>query len=108
MQVKATMRPLDRGRLSEHEAKRCRALARGLYWQVLEEHVTWWSPDDQSWLPLVDELLPRRRRFLVLETEQGYELAHIWEVGDDFELPPPSQPQDAGLRAGLIRDDRYA
>jgi hypothetical protein len=86
--VKARLQQVDRRVLSDHEAKRCRALARGEHWQVWEEDLIWWSPDQQRWQPLTENLLPRRRRWLILESEEGYRPAHIWEVGEAFELAP--------------------
>jgi hypothetical protein len=101
------MRPLDRSRLSAHEVKRCRAIAHGQYWEVWEENLLWWSPDEQRWQPVQDDVLPRRRRWLVLETEEGYATGLIWEAGDDFSLPaatprapraPARQPAYGSLR----------
>jgi hypothetical protein len=85
--VKVSMRPIQRGSLSEHEAKRCRAVAKGRYWEVWEEDILWWSPDQQRWHPLEAESLPRRRRWLIVETEEGYAANLIWEVDDTFRLP---------------------
>lgn len=91
MHMKASMRQLDRASLSEHEAKRCRALARGRHWDVWEEHLLWWSPDRQRWQPVEDNALPRKRRWLIVETEDGSTVALIWEAGDDFALPQPQR-----------------
>jgi hypothetical protein len=85
--VKASLQPVERRSLSDHEAKRCRALARGEHWEVWEESLLWWSPDQMRWQPL-DDMLPRRRRWLILESEEGYRAAHIWEIGEAFGLSP--------------------
>lgn len=81
------MRPIDSGSLSEHEAKRCRAAAKGRFWEVWEEDILWWSPDKERWEPLDEEVLPRRRRWLVVETEEGFAVALIWNAEDSFRLP---------------------
>ncbi len=85
--VKVSMCLIARGSLSEHEAKRCRAAAKGRYWDVWEEDILWWSPDRERWQPLEAEELPRRRRWLMVETESGFAVALIWEVEDAFKLP---------------------
>lgn len=86
MHVKISMKAVPRSKLSEHELKRCRAVARGSAWQVLEEDILWWSLDKQSWLPVDDDYWPSRRRWLMVETEQGVTPAQLWEVGD-AEIP---------------------
>ena len=81
------MQPVQRSNLSEHEVKRCRAVARG-NWEVWEESIMWWSPDQQRWYPVEADVMPRRRRWLVLETEEGFRVVLIWEAGGDaFMLP---------------------
>ena len=94
MHVKVSMSPVDRGSLSPHEAKRCRAVARGQLWEVWEEDILWWSPDRERWQPLGAEALPRRRRWLMVETEEGFQAALIWDVDDAFKLPSPSRQPD--------------
>ncbi|MCH7577546.1 MAG: hypothetical protein IH822_07100 [Chloroflexi bacterium] len=47
------------------------------------------------WEPLQEELLPHRRRWLVIETEEGYAAALIWNVGDNFALPVGAGRGDA-------------
>jgi hypothetical protein len=91
--VKANLKPVERRSLSDHEAKRCRALARGEHWEVWEESLLWWSPDQQRWQPLTEDLLPRRRRWLLVESEEGSRAAHIWEVGEAFGLSPALEPE---------------
>ena len=93
MQSKLSMKQLGRSSLSEHELKRCRAQAKGLPWQVWEEDILWWSLDRQSWLPLEDSLWPRRRRWLLVETEEGVVPALLWEVGHDLDLLLSSRPE---------------
>ena len=93
MYSKSSMKPVDRSSLSEHELKRCRAVAKGQPWQVWEEDILWWSLDRQSWLPLDDSLWQRRRRWLMVETEQGTSPALLWEVGQGLELPPSPRPE---------------
>ena len=95
MHSKLSMKPVQRARLSEHELKRCRALARGHRWQVFEEDILWWSLDRQGWLPVEDSLWPRRRRWLLVETEEGAAPALIWDVGHGLGLPPLPQPDGA-------------
>jgi hypothetical protein len=95
MHVKASMRPIDRKSLSDHEVKRCRAVARGQHWEVWEESILWWSPDQQRWQPLEEGLLPRRRRWLIVEGEEGLQAALIWDVGDTFTLPATSEHTEA-------------
>ena len=87
MRVKISMRPIDKSDLSEHEVKRCRAVARGQHWDVWEENILWWSIDQERWEPLHEDLLPNRRRWLVVETEEGFQAALIWSVGEGFKLP---------------------
>ena len=94
MYSKLSMKPLARSSLSEHELKRCRALAKGLPWQVWEEDILWWSLDRQSWFPLDDSLWQRRRRWLMVETEEGMFPALLWEVGYGLE-PPLSSGSEA-------------
>jgi hypothetical protein len=88
VQVKATMRPVPREELTEHELKRCRAVARGTAWEVWEEHVLWWG-SGQHLMPLQEDIVPRRRRWLIVESENGLSPGLVWEVGDDFDLPNP-------------------
>jgi len=88
MHAKLSLRPIDKSGLSEHEGKRCRALARGNHWEVWEESIMWWSPDRQRWHPVESDVMPRRRRWLALETEEGFRISRIWNAGDDeFVLP---------------------
>ena len=87
MQVKLSMKQVERARLSEHELKRCRAEARGQPWQVWEEDILWWSLDRQSWLPVDDAQWPRRRRWLMVETEEGVLPALLWDVSEGLGLP---------------------
>jgi len=87
------MRPIDRGSLSEHEAKRCRAMARRQPWAVWEEDILWWSPDRERWEPLEAESLPPRRRWLIVETEEGLAAALIWDIGQSWHsLQPGERP----------------
>ena len=85
------MQPVDKGNLSQHEVKRCHAVARGSYWEVWEESIMWWSPDQQRWHPVEVDVMPRHRRWLVLETEEGFRVALIWNAGDEFMLPAPDR-----------------
>ena len=101
MHVKISMRPVDKSDLSEHEVKRCRAVARGQHWDVWEESILWWSTDRERWEPLHEDLLPHRRRWLVVETEEGCQAALIWNVGDHFQLPT-----DGGRRAAVPEQQR--
>ncbi len=94
MHVKASMRPISRRSLSDHEVKRCRAVARGQHWEVWEESILWWSQDQARWQPLEEETLPRRRRWMVVETEDGFQAALIWDVGDAFTLPITSEQRE--------------
>ena len=93
MHSKLSMKQLGRSSLSEHEVKRCPAQAKGLPWQVWEEDILWWSLDRQSWLPVDDALWQRRRRWLMVETEEGMLPALLWEVGYGLELPLSSGPE---------------
>ena len=86
MHVKTTMKAVPRSTLSEHELKRCRAVARGNAWQVLEEDILWWSLDKRSWLPVEDDFWPNRRRWLMVETEQGISPALLWDTRKDLGL----------------------
>ncbi len=87
MHVKITMKAVPRRTLSEHELKRCRAVARGNAWQVLEEDILWWSLDKRAWLPGEDDFWPNRRRWLMVETEQGVSPPTlIWDVREDLGL----------------------
>lgn len=95
MHVKISMRPVDKSDLSEHEVKRCRAVARRQHWDVWEESILWWSTDQERWEPLHEDSLPHRRRWLVVETEEGYQAALIWNVGDDFHLPAGGERREA-------------
>ena len=87
MYVRVSMRTVQKTDLSEHEVKRCRASARGRRWEVWEEHIWWWSHDRQSWRPLAEPLWPRKRRWLMLDTEEGVTPALLWEAGEAYELP---------------------
>lgn len=80
--VKVTMKAVLRSALTGHEIKRCRALAHGGAWQVVEEDLLWWSLDKQSWQPVDDHLSPHRRRWLMVETEAGVQPVSLWEVRD--------------------------
>ncbi len=93
MHSKLSMKTVQRARLSEHELKRCRALARGRRWQVFEEDILWWSLDRQMWLPVDDSLWPRRRRWLLVDAEEGIAPLLIWEVGQGLGLPPATGTQ---------------
>ena len=95
MYSKLTMKPLDRSGLSDHELKRCRAVAKGQPWQVWEERTLWWSLDRQCWLPLDDSLWQQRRRWLMVETEEGLMPVLLWEVGHGLELPFETVPEEA-------------
>jgi len=88
------MRPIDRRNLSRHEAKRCRAVAKGQHWEAWEESILWWSPDHERWQPLEAESLPHRRRWLIVETDEGLEVALLWEIGEGLEPLPPPQRED--------------
>ena len=92
MHAKLSMQPVQKSNLSEHEVKRCRAVARGNHWDVWEESIVWWSPDQQRWHPVEADVVPRHRRWLLLETEEGFRVALIWNAGDDeFVLPAPDR-----------------
>lgn len=90
MYSKLSMKPVNRSSLSEHELKRCHAIAKGQPWRVWEEDILWWSLDRQSWLP-VDDSLWQQRRWLMVETAEGMLPALIWEVRNGLELPLPPQ-----------------
>ena len=94
MYFKASMRPIDKRSLSEHEVKRCRAVARGQHWEVWEESILWWSPDKVRWQPLEEDILPSQRRWLTVEREEGFQVALIWQVGDAFTLPLTSEQSE--------------
>ena len=102
MHVKLSMRQVERARLSEHELKRCRVEARGQPWQVWEEDILWWSLDRQSWLPVEDAQWQRRRRWLMVETEEGVLPALLWDVSEGLGLPRDNQ--ESTLR-GAFRQD---
>ncbi len=87
MYSKLSMKPVQRSSLSEHEMKRCRALARGQPWEVWEEDILWWSLDRQSWLPVDESLWQLRRRWLLVESEEGVTPALLWEIAEGLELP---------------------
>ena len=97
MHVKISMKAVPRRTLSQHELKRCRAVAHGNAWQVLEEDILWWSLDKRSWLPVEDDFWPVRRRWLMVDSEEGASLALLWEVREglglevDDEDPHPAQ-----------------
>ena len=80
--------------------KRCCAMARRQPWEVWEEDILWWSPDRQRWQPLEAESLPRRRRWLLVETVEGLAAALIWEAGDGLALPAAT-PQAATWASAL-------
>ncbi len=86
MHVKVSMKAVPRRTLSEHELKRCRALAKGHAWQVIEEDILWWSLDRQSWLPVDDAMWPERRRWLMVETEEGILPLSIWQANEGLGL----------------------
>lgn len=94
MHVKISMKAVPRRTLSEHELKRCRATARGHAWQVLEEDILWWSLDKRSWLPVEDDFWPVRRRWLMIETEEGVSPALLWEVREGLGLEADSGDLD--------------
>ena len=112
MHVKISMRAVEKDRLSVHELKRCRASAKGWPWEVWEEDIWWWSQDRQSWSPLDEPLWPRRRRWLMLLTEEGTVPALLWEAGEPYELPSlaeegeeePLEEPALHLQAGLQED----
>jgi hypothetical protein len=87
MYVKVSMKPVPRSQLSEHELKRCRAIARGRAWDVWEEDIWWWSLDRRSWNPLDEAHWPRKLRWLLVETEEGIAPALIWEANHPNSLP---------------------
>lgn len=86
MHVKVSMKAVPRRTLSDHEMKRCRALAKGHAWQVIEEDILWWSLDRQNWQPADDVLWPERRRWLMVETEDGVSPQSIWTVREGLGL----------------------
>lgn len=46
------------------------------------------SPDQQRWYHVEVDVMPRRHRWLVLETAEGFWVALTWGAGDDaFMLP---------------------
>ena len=87
MHVKLSMKRLARDQLSEHELKRCRAEARGSAWGVWEEDILWWSMDREHWSPVDESLWPRKKRWLVVESEEGVYPALLWDVTDDAQIP---------------------
>ena len=102
MYTKVSMRPLERSELSEHEVKRCRAIAKHRPWDVWQEEILWWSPDRVSWAPLDDALWQVRRRCLLVQTEEGQLPAYVWIVGEGLDLPMPvslEQPPVDAARA---------
>jgi hypothetical protein len=107
VQVKASMRPVDRQDLSQHELKRCRAVARGNPWEVWEEHIIWWGADPNHMQPVQNDLLQRHRRWLFVDTESGVNPALCWEIGDDFDLPP-SAARPFGSPAAVRSDDYFS
>jgi hypothetical protein len=88
MHVKLTMKQVARSGLSDHELKRCRVEARGNPWQVWEEDVLWWSLDRVSWQPVNDEQWQqRRRRWLMVEAEDGIYPAILWDITEGLGVP---------------------
>lgn len=77
-------------------------MVKGQPWEVWEEEILWWSPDRQRWQPLEPEILPHRRRWLIVEPEEGYAAALIWEVEDAFKLP------STGPRFEILPGQRWA
>ena len=102
MHVKVSMKSVPRSTLSEHELKRCRALAHGGAWQVVEEDLLWWSLDKQTWLPVEDNLYPNRRRWLMVETEAGVQPLALWEVRDVV----PGTRVEAAPPPPVVREDK--
>lgn len=86
MHVKVSMKAVPRRTLSDHETKRCRALAKGRAWQVIEEDILWWSLDRQGWAPVDDAMWPERRRWLMVETEEGVLPLSIWQTSEGLGL----------------------
>jgi hypothetical protein len=105
MYVKMSMKEVHRAALSEHERKRCRIESRGNPWQVWEEDILWWSLDRASWQPVYDELWQqRRRRWLMVEAEDGTYPALLWDVTEGVQIPseataPPTGSEPAYNRA---------
>lgn len=62
-------------------------MARHQPWAVWEEDILWWNPYRQRWQPPEAESLPRRRRWLIVETEEGFAAALTWDVDDALMLP---------------------
>ena len=104
MHVKLSMKRVRREDLSEHEMKRCRAQARGNAWGVCEEDILWWSIDRQHWTPVHESLWPRKRRWLIVESEEGVFPALLWDVTDQEHIPPAPVPNPAEARGltGLL------
>ncbi len=99
------MKAVPRRTLSEHELKRCRGVVRGHAWQVLEEDILWWSLDKRSWLPVEDNFWPVRRRWLMVENEDGVSPALIWEVREGLGLEAAEEDPDAA-RSPFAADAR--
>ncbi len=93
MHTRASLRPVARASLSEHELKRCRAEAGGYQWQVFEEDILWWSLDRQTWLPVDDAMWQRRRRWLLVEREDGAQPVYMWDVSDVVFVPAAEPPR---------------
>ncbi len=66
-------------------------MARGQHWEVWEEDILWWSPDKVRWQPLEAAVLPRRRRWLIVEGEEGSRASLIWDLDSAFTLPTPER-----------------
>jgi hypothetical protein len=82
------MKQVQRSGLSDHELKRCRLEARGNPWQVWEEDVLWWSLDRASWHPVSDDQWQqRRRRWLMVEAEDGVYPAILWDITEGMGVP---------------------
>ena len=95
MHVKLSMKRVRRDALSEHEMKRCRTQARGNAWGVYEEDILWWSLDREHWDPVDESLWPRKRRWLIVETEEGAHPALLWDVTEDPQIPRMQSPRPA-------------
>jgi hypothetical protein len=101
MYVKLSMKEVHRAALSEHERKRCRLESRGSPWQVYEEDILWWSFDKVSWMPVYDEKWQqRRRRWLMVEAEDGTYPALLWDITEGLMIPSETR--------GPVTDDEPA
>jgi len=111
MHVKLTMKQIARSALSEHEQKRCRLEARGNAWQVWEEDIVWWSLDRANWHPLSDEQWQqRRRRWLMVEAEDGVYPALLWDITEGLGIPreveSPAEEASVPARAAVSDFER--